>query len=81
MSSLGQKWLCQLATLGPLGHVRPGPGTIGSLVALGSGYLIASISLGALVAAILCVAVLGIFAADSYQRSTGKKDASGEIVD
>ena len=49
MSALGQKWLCQLATLGPLGHVRPAPGTIGSLVALGSGYLIASISLGALI--------------------------------
>ena len=73
--------LCNLATLGPIGYVRPAPGTIGSLVALGTGYMIASFSLGVLVAAILAVAILGIFAAERYGQRTGKKDASEVVID
>ena len=73
--------LCNLATLGPIGHLRLAPGTIGSLFALGTGYMIASLSLGMLVAAILTISILGIFAAERYGQRTGKKDASEVIID
>ena len=59
-------FLCNLATLGPIGHLRPAPGTIGSLVALGTGYLIAKFSVGVLVAAILAISIVGVFAAERY---------------
>ena len=81
MNKLANILLCNLATLGPIGHLRPAPGTIGSLVALGTGYLIASFSLGVLVAGILVLSILGIFAAERYGQSTGKKDASEVIID
>ena len=81
MTKIADILLCNLATLGPIGYVRPAPGTIGSLVALGTGYMIASFSLGVLVAAILAVAILGIFAAERYRQRTGKKDASEVIID
>ena len=73
--------LCNLATLGSLGYLRPAPGTIGSFVALVTGYLIARFSLGVLVAAILAISILGIFAAERYGQITGKKDASEVIID
>ena len=81
MTKIADILLCNLATLGPIGYVRPAPGTIGSLVALGTGYMIASFSLGVLVAAILAVAILGVFAAERYGQRTGKKDASEVIID
>ena len=81
MTKIADILLCNLATLGPIGYVRPASGTIGSLVALGTGYMIASFSLGVLVAAILAVAILGIFAAERYGQRTGKKDASEVIID
>ena len=81
MTKIADFLLRNLATLGPIGHVRPASGTIGSLVALGTGYMIASFSLGALVATILVVAILGIFAAQRYGQRTGKKDASEVIID
>ena len=81
MTKIADILLCNLATLGPIGYVRPAPGTIGALVALGTGYMIASFSLGVLVAAILAVAILGIFAAERYGQHTGKKDASEVIID
>ena len=81
MTKIADILLCNLATLGPIGHVRPASGTIGSLVALGTGYMIASFSLGVLVATILVVAILGIFAAQRYGQRTGKKDASEVIID
>ena len=43
--------------------------------------MIASFSLGVLVATILAVAILGIFAAERYGQRTGKKDASEVIID
>ena len=81
MTKIADILLCNLATLGPIGHVRPASGTIGALVALGTGYMIASFSLGLLVATILVVAILGIFAAQRYGQRTGKKDASEVIID
>ena len=81
MNKFADILLCNLATLGPIGHLRPAPGTIGSLVALGTGYLIASFSLSMLVAGILVLSILGIFAAEQYRQRTGKKDASEVIID
>ncbi len=81
MTKFADILLCNLATLGPIGHIRLAPGTIGSLVALGTGYLIASLSLGVLVAAILAISILGIFGAERYGKLTGKKDASEVIID
>ena len=81
MNKFADILLCNLATLGPIGRLRPAPGTIGSLVALGTGYLIVNFSLGVLVAAILAISILGIFAAERYGQRTGKKDASEVIID
>ena len=81
MTRIADILLYNLATLGPIGYVRPAPGTIGSLVALGTGYMIASFSLGVLVATILAVAILGVFAAQRYGQRTGKKDSSEVIID
>ena len=81
MTKFADILLCNLATLGPIGHLRLAPGTIGSLVALGTGYLIANLSLGVLVAAILALSILGTFAAERYGQRTGKKDASEVIID
>ena len=81
MNKFANTLLCNLATLGPIGHLRPAPGTIGSLVALGTGYMLASLCLGVLVAAILTISILGVFAAELYGQLTGKKDASEVIID
>ena len=81
MNKFADILLCNLATLGPIGHLRPAPGTIGSLVALGTGYMIARFSLSMLVAGILVLSILGIFAAEQYRQRTGKKDAPEVIVD
>ena len=81
MTKFADILLCNLATLGPIGHLRPAPGTIGSLVALGTGYIIASFSLGLLVVAILAISILGTFAAERYGQRVGKKDASEVIID
>ena len=73
--------LCNLATLGPIGHLRPAPGTIGSLIALATGYIIASYNTGLLAATILIFTFLGVIAADRYKQSTGKKDPPEVIID
>ncbi len=81
MNKFADILLCNLATLGPIGHLRPAPGTIGSLVGLGTGYLMASLSLGMLVAGILAVSVVGTFSAERYGQRKGKKDAPEVIID
>ena len=81
MTKFANILFCNLATLGPIGHLRPAPGTIGSLIALGTGYLVASFSLGVLVAGILALTIFGIVAAERYGQRTGKKDASEVIID
>ena len=73
--------LAYLATLGPIGHLRPAPGTIGSVVGVVSGYMIASYGAVILVAATLFVTITGIFAADAYGQTTGRKDAPEVIID
>ena len=74
-------FMAKFATLGPLGSLRPAPGTIGSLVAAIAGYAIASYGHGALIAATFIVTVIGVFAADAYAKATGRKDPSEVIID
>ena len=50
--------LAYLATLGPIGHLRPAPGTIGSVVGVVSGYMIAGYGAGILAAATLLVTII-----------------------
>ncbi len=73
--------LTYLATLGPIGHLRPAPGTIGSAIGVVSGYMIASYGAGILVAVTLLVTIIGILAADAHSQATGRKDAPEVIID
>ena len=73
--------LAYLATLGPIGHLRPAPGTIGSAVGVVSGYMIASFGAGILAAATLLVTIIGIFAANAYNQTTSRDDAPEVIID
>ena len=76
-----QKSFAYLATLGPIGHVQLAPGTIGSLLAVVIGYVIASFGAGILAIATIIITIFGIVAADAYCRITGRKDASEVIID
>ena len=73
--------LAYLATLGPIGHFRPAPGTTGSAIGVVSGYMIASCGSEILGAAILFFSVIGIFAADAYSQTTSRFDAPEVIID
>ena len=73
MTKFADILLCNLATLGPIGRLRPAPGTIGSLVALGTGYLIVSFSIGVLVAAILAISILGSLPLNAMASARAKK--------
>ena len=81
MSGSFRSSLAYLATLGPVGHLRPAPGTIGSAIGGVSGYMIASYGSGILAAATLLVTIIGIFAADAYSQTTDRKDAPEVIID
>ena len=75
------KFANQIATLGPVGTNLPAPGTAGSLVALPIGFFLLQVSWMTLfIASILCL-ILGVWAANHYGRSSGKKDASEVIID
>ena len=67
--------LAYLATLGPIGHLRPAPGTIGSAVGVVTGYMIAGYGAGILAAATLFVSIFGVFAADAYSQTIGRKES------
>ena len=73
-------WM-MLATLGPVGRIRPAPGTWGSVAAV----LIAAVLVQAggwvLEIATVIVCVLGVRAAEIYDRMTGSKDASDIVID
>ena len=72
---------CMLAKLGPIGHLRPAPGTWGSLFGVVTGYGLASLSPGLLELGAVLVIVFGIIAANHYQDVTGRKDASEVVID
>ena len=73
-------WMA-LATLGPVGHLRPAPGSWGSAAALVIAAGLASLSGWLLEAALVAVCIAGIRAADVYERVTGNKDASPVVID
>lgn len=72
----------QLATVGGVGNVKPGPGTAGSAVALIAAIPILWLTgwIGMTVAAVL-VTVLAIWAADGYGVETGIADPQDCVID
>jgi len=70
-----------LATLGPVGHMRPGPGTWGSAAALLPAAALALIGDWSLEIATLLVCILGTRAASVYEAATGRKDAKEIVID
>ena len=70
-----------IATLGPIGFLRPAPGTWGSLAGVLSGVVLMQLSPYLLEFAILITIFIGIKAANIYCRDTGKKDAPEVIID
>ena len=73
-------WMA-LATLGPVGNIRPAPGSWGSAAAVLIAAGLASMSGWLLQAALVTVCVAGVRAADVYEMTTGQKDASPVIID
>ena len=70
-----------LATLGPVGHIRPAPGSWGSAAAVLIAAGLVSVSGWLLEAALVAVCIAGVRAADMYERATGQKDASPIVID
>ena len=73
--------LSAIATIGPVGFLRPAPGTWGSLAGVVSGVALITLAPFALELAIILLAIIGTRAANAYQQQTGKKDASEVVVD
>ena len=75
-----QVWI-NLATLGPVGRIRPAPGTWGSAAAL---LPAAALALGGnwlLEVGVVIACIIGVKAADIYETHSGKKDASEVVID
>ena len=75
-----QVWI-NLATLGPVGRIRPAPGTWGSAAAL---LPAAALALGGnwlLEVGVVIACIIGVKAADNYEAHSGKKDASEVVID
>lgn len=71
-----------LATLGPLGHVKPAPGTWGSAAAIPMAWVLHGVGgFPALVVATVVLAVLGTWATRQYMAATGTHDPSEVIID
>ena len=73
-------WMA-LATLGPVGNIRPAPGSWGSAAAVLIAAGLASMSGWFLEAALVAACVAGVRAADVYELTTGQKDASPVVID
>lgn len=70
-----------IATLGPVGRMRPAPGSWGSAVALLVGAGLAATHNWLLEVAVLVVCIIGVVAANKYEDATGSKDASEVVID
>ena len=70
-----------LATLGPVGHIRPAPGSWGSATAILIAAGLVAMSGWLLEAALVAVCVVGVRAADVHEQVTGRKDASPVVID
>ena len=73
-------WM-MLATLGPVGRLRPAPGSWGSAAAVLIAAALVQPGGWVLEAATLVICILGVRAADIYDRVTGSKDASDIVID
>lgn len=71
-----------IATCAGIGGLRPGPGTWASLATLPVAWVIATLG-GPLVllAAVLVLLVIGVWAVDQYVRETGREDPPEVVVD
>lgn len=71
-----------IATVGGVGHLRPAPGTWGSLAGLVLGWALASITgwIGLLIGAVI-VFYVGRWATDMVTRGTDNHDPSEVVVD
>lgn len=78
---MSPRLLSAVATIGPVGFLRPAPGTWGSVAGIASGVALVTLAPFALEIAIILLAVIGTHAASAYQHQTGKKDASEVVVD
>lgn len=78
---MSPRLLAAIATIGPVGLIRPAPGTWGSAFGVLSGVALLAIAPFLLEFAIIALMIIGIRAADAYQAQTGKKDASEVVVD
>ena len=75
-----QLWI-NLATLGPVGRIRPAPGTWGSLAALLPAAGMAMAGDWVLEIGVVVACIIGVKAADIYEAQSGKKDASEVVID
>ena len=75
-----QLWI-NLATLGPVGRIRPAPGTWGSLAALLPAAGMAMAGDWLLEIGVVVACIIGVKAADIYEAQSGKKDASEVVID
>ncbi|MEX0502393.1 phosphatidylglycerophosphatase A [Alphaproteobacteria bacterium LSUCC0719] len=73
-------WM-ELATVGPVGRLRPAPGSWGSAAALVIAAVLAQFAGWTLEIATLVICVLGVRAAEIYDRESGSKDASEIVID
>ena len=70
-----------MATLGPIGRMRPAPGSWGSAAALLAGVALVSAGAWLLEIAVVIVCILGVAASQRYEEATGRKDASEVVID
>ena len=75
-----QVWI-NLATLGPVGRIRPAPGTWGSAVALLPAAALALSGNWLLEIGVVITCIIGVKAADIYEAHSSKKDASEVVID
>lgn len=80
MSACSTIWT-GIATLGPIGRLRPAPGSWGSAAALVMGVGLASAGSWLLEMAVVIVCILGVIASQHYERTSGRKDASEVVID
>ena len=76
----GRAWMA-LATLGPVGRLHPAPGSWGSAAAVIIAAALVQLGGWTLEVATLIICVLGVRAADIYDREMGSKDASDIVID
>ena len=76
-----QRLWMMLATCGPVGHMRPAPGSWGSAAALLPAAGLAMIGGWSLELATVIVCILGVRAASLFETVTGRKDAKEIVID